>query len=165
MDENVSHTYGYLTKNKRVKQKLSKFHINDAYVIANGNGQLRLTTHCIQKQVRKCNRKLFKGIRSHIRNTASRFIKGFQRFDKVLWHGIECFVFGRRQTGYFALRKLDGTKIHNSAKAKDCILLESAKTLLIENQRAAIPNGIHLREKLHVDILHIVYFNTIIYNI
>ena len=49
MDENVSHTYGYLTKNKRVKQKLSKFHINDAYVIANGNGQLRLTTHCIQK--------------------------------------------------------------------------------------------------------------------
>ena len=50
----------------------------------------------------------------------------------MLWNGIECFVFGRRQTGYFALRKLDGTKIHNSAKAKDLILLESAKTLLTE---------------------------------
>jgi len=43
------------------------------------------------QQVRKCNRKLYKGIRSHIKNTAERVIKGFQRFDKVLWTNIECF--------------------------------------------------------------------------
>jgi hypothetical protein len=72
------------------------------------------------KQVRKCDRKLFKGIRSHIKNTAPRFIKGFQRFDKVCWNGAECFIVGRRSTGYFFdLRHLDGTKIHASAKAKD----------------------------------------------
>lgn len=130
--ENVSHTYGYFTKHKRIKNGLTKSHINDAYVIANGNGQSRLDVHYKQKQVRKCNRKLFKGIRSHIKNTAPRFIKGFQRFDKVMWNGIECFVFGRRKTGYFALRKLDGTKIHSSAKVKDLTLLESAKTLLTE---------------------------------
>ncbi|MCD6102874.1 MAG: HNH endonuclease, partial [Thermotogaceae bacterium] len=84
--------------------------------------------------VRKCNRKLFKGARSHIRNTAKRYIKGFQRYDKVLWHGIECFIFGRRETGYFDLRKLDGTKIHASAKASELKLLERAKTFLIERR-------------------------------
>lgn len=81
--------------------------------------------------VRKCNRKLFKGDRSHIKNTAPRLIHGFQRFDKVLWNSIECFVFGRRKTGYFELRTLEGTKIHASAKAKDLNLLETANTFLI----------------------------------
>jgi len=95
-------------------------------------GKLKLD---IQLQVRKCNRKLFKGDRSHIKNTAPRFILGFQRFDKVLWNNIECFVFGRRKTGYFELRKLDGTKIHASAKAKELVLLETSKTLLISNLR------------------------------
>jgi hypothetical protein len=139
--ENAKHTYGYFTKHKRIEQGLSKSHINDAYVIANGNGQKRAGVHYKQKQVRKCNRKLFKGIRSHIRNTAPRFIKGFQRFDKVLWNKIECFVFGRRQTGYFVLRKLDGTTVHSSAKVRDLTLLESAKTLLME---ATIPPGIEV---------------------
>ena len=61
--------------------------------------------------------------RSHIKNTAARIIHGFQRYDKVLWNKIECFVFGRRKTGYFELRKLDGIKIHASAKIKDLTLL------------------------------------------
>lgn len=37
----VCHTYGYLTKHKRIQQKLPKSHANDAFVIANGNGQNR----------------------------------------------------------------------------------------------------------------------------
>ncbi len=135
----VSHTYGYITKHHRIKQKLQKSHVLDAYVIAGGNGQRRLSNMFFSKQVRKCNRKLFKGIRSHIRNTAPRFIHAFQRFDKVLWNGIECFIFGRRKTGYFALRKLDGTNIHTSAKAKDCTLLESANTLLTERRAVSLP--------------------------
>ncbi|MBF0201070.1 MAG: hypothetical protein HQK66_07115 [Desulfamplus sp.] len=111
-------------------------HINDAFVIAGGTTQTR-TTPYLQKQVRKQNRKLFKGIRSHLKNTARRLIKGFQRYDKVLYQGAECFVFGRRSTGYFDLRKLDGTKIHASAKAKELKLLESAKTLLFEKHCVA----------------------------
>src|SRR5659263_167795 len=50
--------------------------------------------------------------------------------DRIL-NREECFVFGRRKTGYFELRKLDGTKIHASAKIKDLTLLETANTLLI----------------------------------
>ncbi|MCD6102680.1 MAG: RRXRR domain-containing protein, partial [Thermotogaceae bacterium] len=130
----VSVTYGYLTKQKRIELGFSKSHINDAFVIAGGTNQNRSQVYYFIKQVRKCNRKLFKGIRSHIQNTAKRYIKGFQRYDKVLWHGIECFIFGRRKTGYFDLRKLDGTKIHASAKASELKLLERAKTFLIERR-------------------------------
>jgi len=128
----VSVTYGYLTKQKRIELGLPKSHINDAFVIAGGNNQIRSSIYYFIKQVRKCNRKLFKGIRSNIRNTAGRFIKGFQRFDKVSWKGIECFVFGRRRTGYFDLRKLDGTKVYASAKTEELTLLESFRTFLTE---------------------------------
>ena len=136
----VTHTYGYITKNNRIRNGIPKSHANDAFVIACGTSQIRAAVCYFQKQARKCNRKLFKGIRSHIRNTAPRFIRGFQRYDKVLWRGITCFVFGRRQTGYFDLRKLDGTKIHNSAKAEECTLLESARTMLTERRAAFLPH-------------------------
>lgn len=139
MGQAVNHTYGYLTKSSRIELGLPKSHINDAFVIAKGSCQERSAAQYLIKQVRKCNRKLFKGDRSHIRNTAPRFIKGFQRYDKVIWKGIECFIFGRRTTGYFDLRKLDGSRVHASAKHSECSLLESAKTFLIERRRLLIP--------------------------
>ena len=130
----VYYTYGYITKSKRIELGLAKSHSNDAFIIAGGNTQQKTGGYLIQ-QVRKCNRKLFKGNRSHIRNTANRFIMGFQRYDKVLWKGIECFVFGRRKTGYFDIRMLNGHKLSSSAKAKDLKLLENFKTLLTEKRR------------------------------
>lgn len=132
----VRHTYGYITKRNRIELYIEKSHINDAFIIAGGNGQERAESHYYQKQVRKCNRKLFKGIRSHIKNTAPRFIKGFRCWDKVLWRGIECFIWGRRITGYFDIRKLCGEKIASSANVKELILLESAKPILTERKMA-----------------------------
>jgi len=128
----VNHTYGYITKSNRITLGLEKSHGVDAFVIAGGTMQEKSSQNYLIQQVRKCNRKLFKGDRSHIKNIAPRFIFGFQRFDKVLWKHKECFVFGRRKTGYFELRKLDGTRIHASAKAKEITLLQSASTFLIE---------------------------------
>ncbi len=128
----ASHSYGYITKQNRIALGLPKSHTNDGFLIAGGNGQKRTTVEYLIKQVRNCNRKLFKGDRSHIKNTAERFIHGFQRYDKVLWNGIECFIFGRRTSGYFDLRKLDGTKVHASAKAEHLKLLERANTFLME---------------------------------
>jgi N6-L-threonylcarbamoyladenine synthase len=137
----VSHTYGHLTKQRRISLGLPKSHINDAFIIAGGNYQQRSKVYYFIQQVRKCNRKLFKGARSHIRNTAERYIKGFQRYDKVSWRGIECFIFGRRKTGYFELRKLDGTKIHASAKVSELKLLERARTFLIERRERWLLKG------------------------
>jgi len=137
----VFHTYGYQTKSNRILYGLEKSHATDAFVIAGGTNQLRQSYILNIKQVRRSNRKLYKGIRSHIKNTASRFISDFQRFDKVLFNGIECFIFGRRKTGYFDLRKLNNLKIHASAKAADCILLETTKTFLTE-RRVGISSSI-----------------------
>jgi hypothetical protein len=117
---------------------ISKSHINDAFVIAYGSTQQSMAGYTIQ-QVRKCNRKLYKGIRSHIKNTAPRLVFGFQRFDKVLWKGIECFVFGRRTRGYFDIRNLEGAKLNTDVKYTELTLLETFRTLLIEIRRGNSP--------------------------
>ncbi len=132
-NNNVSHTYGYLTKCKRIAYDISKSHLNDAFVIADGWTQQRMVGYVIQ-QVRKCNRKLYKGVRSHIKNTVPRFVHGFQRFDKVLWKDIECFVFGRRTRGYFDIRSLEGTKLNTDVKHTELVLLETFRTFLIERR-------------------------------
>jgi hypothetical protein len=134
MGNTVSHTYGHITKSARVALGLAKSHINDAFVIAGGQRQERLDTELLIKQVRKCNRKLRKGDRSHIPNTAPRFLHGYQRYGKVRWNGHECFIFGRRSSGYFDLRRLDGQKVSASAKVVDIVLLESARTLLTDRR-------------------------------
>jgi len=125
----INITYGYITKSNRIRLNLSKSHINDAFVTAGGIDQIRGHLYII-KQVRKQNRKLFKGARSHIRNTAYRFIEDFQRFDKILLNKIECFIFGRRNSGYFDVRKLDGDVIGKNVNCKRLKLLESFQTLL-----------------------------------
>jgi hypothetical protein len=114
---------------------------NDAFVIAGGTVEERAQNNFLIKQVRKQNRKLFKGIRSHIKNIAPRFVKTFQRFDKVKFEGESCFVFGRRSSGYFDLRKLGGQIVHRSAKAKKLKLIQSFNTLLWEPiwKKASIP--------------------------
>ena len=53
---------------------------------------------------------------------------------KKKYKGEECFIFGRRSSGYFDLRKLDGTVIHRSANCKDLKLISKAKTLLWERR-------------------------------
>ena len=51
------HTYGYLTKQKRFEQSLSKSHVSDAFVIADGTTQSRSVLYQI-KQFRRNNRSL-----------------------------------------------------------------------------------------------------------
>lgn len=51
------YTYGYITKHHRIKQKLSKSHSNDAFVIAGGVEQQR-TKHYECRQTRRNNRRL-----------------------------------------------------------------------------------------------------------
>ncbi|MBQ7153737.1 MAG: hypothetical protein IJR83_07390, partial [Clostridia bacterium] len=41
-------------------------------------------------------------------------------------------IYGRRTSGYFDLRHLDGTKVHASANWKQIQLLEHSKTVLTE---------------------------------
>jgi len=62
-------TYGYITKHNRIKVGLEKSHVNDAFVIAGGNGQVRVNPlEVIQKRKNnRCLQKNRKGFAPAIR--------------------------------------------------------------------------------------------------
>lgn len=135
----VEMTYGYITKNIRIKNDLSKEHRIDALCITSNPTVDRMDYYYHIKQIRKHNRQIhkaniLKGGKKKS-NQAPYEVKGFRLFDKVKYRGQECFIFGRRNSGYFDLRKLDGTVIHRSANWKKLQLLEQRKGLLVERRK------------------------------
>ena len=135
-------TYGYLTKHTRIMHALEKSHLIDARCISQHPLAVSDGTWYLIKQVRRNNRQLHKAtIRKggkRQRNTAPKDVHGFRLFDCVKYQGTCCFVFGRRSSGYFDLRRLDGTQIHPSASYKKLALIQRASACLVE-RRAAFP--------------------------
>ena len=138
---NVSMTYGYLTKNTRIRHGLAKTHAVDARCISGHPDAEPLGVYYLQKKVRCHNRQIHKanprkGIRK--RNQSDYLVKGFRLYDKVAYEGKECFIFGRRSSGYFDLRTLDGEHVHKSASYKKLRLLETRRTILTERRLAGL---------------------------
>ena len=135
----VSLTFGYITKNTRISNNIEKGHGADAFCIAGNINAKRLDHIYSQKFVRHSNRSLHKAnlLKGGIRkaNKAPTLVHGYRIFDKVLFNKQECFIFGRRSTGYFDLRLLDGTVVHRSANYKKLRLLNVSATLLTERKR------------------------------
>ena len=137
---NVSLTYGYITKNTRISHSLEKTHYIDARCISNNPTAKPSNVVYFQKKIRCHNRqihktKILKGGNRKL-NQAPYIVKGFRLFDKVLYKKQECFISGRRSSGYFKLIKLDGTVVHNTAKVNDLKLLETRKPYLTESRKA-----------------------------
>lgn len=145
MYPNVSYTYGYITKNTRIENSLPKEHYTDARCISGNPKAVSDGAYYYQKKVRCHNRQIHKntilkgGIRK--RNQAPYFVKGFRLFDKVLYKGQECFIFGRRSTGRMDLRLLDGTHINASVGHKNIRLIDSRKNYITERRMAVPPTG------------------------
>ena len=138
---NVVMTYGYITKDTRIKNNLPKDHYIDARCISGNPNAEPLGYYFYQKKVRCHNRQIhkaniLKGGKKKL-NQASYLVKGFRLFDKVEFEGQVCFIFGRRSNGYFDIRKLNGEVISRSASWKKLKLLETRKSLLME--RKALP--------------------------
>jgi N6-L-threonylcarbamoyladenine synthase len=139
---NINMTYGYITKNTRITNNLPKEHCVDALCITGNPAVKRLNYYYYIKQVRKHNRQVHKinilkgGIKKL--NQASYIVKNFRLFDKIKYDGQECFIFGRRSSGYFDLRKLDGTNINKSANYKKLELIIKRQSLLIERRMTPI---------------------------
>ena len=133
---NVSLTYGYITKNTRIENKLPKDHYIDARCISGNPKAVSDWGVYYQKKVRCHNRKIHKntilkdGYRK--RNQAPYEVMGFRLYDKVRWKQQNCFIFGRRSTGRMDLRLLDGTKVNASVGYKNLKMLEMCKNILIE---------------------------------
>lgn len=109
---NVNLTYGYITKNTRIEAGLDKSHRIDARCIS-GHPLAEPCAEWLQmRQVANHTRSL------HVQNMAkggkrrsiiaSHFISKtyFQRYDKVLWNGIQCFIAGSTN-GRPILRNID----------------------------------------------------------
>ena len=138
---NVFMTYGYITKDTRIKNNLPKDHYIDARCISGNPNAEPLGYYFYQKKVRCHNRQIhkaniLKGGKKKL-NQAPYLVKGFRLFDKVEFEGQVCFIFGRRSNGYFDIRKLNGEVISRSASWKKLKLLETRKSLLME--RRALP--------------------------
>lgn len=135
---NVFMTYGYITKDTRIKNNLPKDHYIDARCISGNPNAEPLGYYFYQKKVRCHNRQIhkaniLKGGKKKL-NQASYLVKGFRLFDKVEFEGQICFIFARRSSGYFDIRKLNGEVIHRSASWKKLKLLETRKSLLMERR-------------------------------
>lgn len=134
----VSETCGYITKYLREKYHIKKSHTNDARCISGYPLAAPDDVVYRSRALRRHNRQLHKanpskgGIRKA--NQATRFVKGFRLFDKVLYQGKECFVWGRRTRGDFLLRTLDGKKIKDGVGCKTLTLLERENGYLIERK-------------------------------
>lgn len=116
---NVSMTFGYITKNTRITNNLPKEHYVDARCISGNPVAKPLGYYFYQKKVRCQNRQIhksnfLKGGRKKL-NQAPFLVKGFRLFDLVEYQKDLYYIFGRRDSGYFDIRKLNGTKVNKGS--------------------------------------------------
>lgn len=136
---NVSMTFGYITKNTRITNNLPKEHYVDARCISGNPTAKPLGYYFYQKKVRCQNRQIhkanfLKGGRKKL-NQAPFLVKGFRLFDLVEYQKELYYIFGRRSSGSFDIRKLDGTKVNKgSINCKHLRLVDKRKSILIEKR-------------------------------
>ncbi|QHJ85026.1 MAG: HNH nuclease [Bacteriophage sp.] len=136
---NVSMTFGYITKNTRIRNGLPKEHYVDARCISGNPTAESLGYYYYLRKVRCHNRqihkqKILKG-GGRKRNQAEYLVKGFRLFDKVRYQGKEYFISGRRKTGYFDIRDLKGNKVNKgSIGCKKLQLVETRKGYITERR-------------------------------
>lgn len=139
----VSLTYGYITKNTRITNQLEKSHRVDARCIANVPLAIPAKQYytirkvrCHNRQIHKAN--ILKGGNRKL-NQAQFEVKGFRLFDKVVYNGKEYFVFGRRNSGYFDIRTLDGIKVNKGSLKCELLKLVEFRRNYLWERRLAIP--------------------------
>lgn len=142
---NVSMTFGYITKNTRITNGLPKNHYVDARCISGHPTAKPLGYYFYQKKVCCQNRQIhkvnfLKGGRKKL-NQAPFLVKGFRLFDLVEYQKELYYIFGRRYSGFFDIRKLDGTKVNKgSISCKQIRLIDTRRSIITERRnRGSIP--------------------------
>ena len=139
----VSLTYGYITKNTRISNNLPKEHIIDARCISgnplaksDGIVYFKKKVRCHNRQIHKC--KILKGGVKK-RNQAPYDVKGFKLYDTVSYKNKEYIIFGRRTSGFFDIRTLDGEKVNKgSVSCKKLKFIRHNSNFIIEIRKLAI---------------------------
>ena len=132
-------TFGYITKNTRIRYGLDKSHRADACCIAGHPEAASSGEWHAMRKLRFHNRKIHKdtifrgGLRK--RNQTGKTIGGFGLWDTVRYDGTLCYIHARRSSGYFDIRKLDGTKVHPAIHYRKLTLVERTNTRIIERRK------------------------------
>ena len=134
---NVNMTFGYITKYNRINNNISKSHVADAFVISKNLNAKRLDYYYKIRLVRRHNRqihkaKILKGGKKKM-NQSPFEVSGFRLFDRVMFNNQYYFVYGRRISGFFNIRDIDG---------KNPIDISYKKLKLFRNKRYMIKKEI-----------------------
>lgn len=138
---NVSITFGYITKNTRIANRLPKDHYVDARCISGNPAAKQLGYYFYQKKVRCQNRQIhkenfLKGGRKRL-DQAPFLVKGYRLFDLVEHQKELYYIFGRRDSGFFDIRKLDGTKVNKgSISCKRIRFVDIRRSILTERRNS-----------------------------
>ena len=142
-DKEVVQTYGYVTNWNRNRLGLQKSHAMDAKVISGHGNAMPLPSLYRIRRMRCHNRKIHKdtilkgGIRKA--NQAQRKIAGFALNDFVKYGSQLCYIHGRRSSGYFDIRRPDGTRVHAGIHYRNITLVERASNSIIWKEVMAVP--------------------------
>lgn len=134
--DNVSMTFGYITKHNRIKYGIEKSHTSDAFVISRNFNALMLKYHYKVRLVRRHNRQIHKqkvlkgGVKKP--NQSPFEVFGFRLFDRVMFEGDCHFIFGRRKSGSFNIRDIDGGNQRDVTYKK--LKLLRCKRFMIQNK-------------------------------
>ncbi len=134
---NVELIYGYITKYIRIANNLPKSHRIDALCITNNPTVLRNNIWYFYKKVRCQNRQIHKntinkgGTRKL--NQSPYIVNGFRLFDKVKYQDQECFILGRRKTGYFNIGVFEKGSKQKGVSYQKLKLIEKRKTFLVSS--------------------------------
>ena len=109
----IGHTFGHITKAKRIRNGLVKSHGNDAFVIAGGNGEMSRVNTVLSGQRRRNNRSLQKN-RKGFKPSIRKQRYGLQPSDLVLFDGL--------------IRWVKGVHCHGSR-----VLLDMGKSVALKN--------------------------------
>ena len=64
-------------------------------------------------------------------NQAEKYVFGYRLFDKVQFNGQDCFIWGRRTTGIFTIKTINGKMIKDGISFKKLKLIEKSTSYLI----------------------------------
>ena len=108
----VEQTTGAETKALREANGIVKSHINDAFCITKNINAQKSDCYYLRRKVRCHNRQIHKATISkggyRKLSQCPYEVKGFRLYDRVIAHGKEWYIHGRRLKGSFVIKTLDG---------------------------------------------------------
>ena len=133
---NVSMTFGYITKNTRIANNLQKDHYIDARCISGNPSSMSNGTIYSFKKIRRHNRKIFKDKilkrNKRKRNQCKYEILGFRRYDLVKFENAVYYINSLRERGIFQIKSLLDKSFSKEVTSKKLTLFQKRSGFIVE---------------------------------